>query len=99
MIGFDASTLRSFVFSVLIFVSKLMFLFVQYPLWCFLRYVGFIFKSIIGFYPNKFFKFVPKFLLQPIIILMEWSLKNPIVDKNDSSAYELIIVAEKNVTS
>tara|TARA_B100000519_G_C14253812_1_gene443941 strand:- start:1424 stop:2269 length:846 start_codon:yes stop_codon:yes gene_type:complete len=62
-------------------------------------FIGFIFKSIIGFYPNKLFKIVPKFLLQPIIILMEWALKNPIVDKNDSSAYELIIVAEKNVTS
>jgi len=62
-------------------------------------FIGFIFKSITGFYPNKLFKIVPKFLLQPIIILMEWALKNPIVDKNDSSAYELIIVAEKNVTS
>ena len=30
---------------------------------------------------------------------MKWALKNPIVDKNDPSAYELVIVAEKIVTS
>ena len=64
-----------------------------------LAFIVFIFKSIIGFYPSNLFKFVPKFLLQPIILLMKWALKNPIVDKNDSSAYELIIVAEKIVTS
>jgi hypothetical protein len=55
---------------------------------------GFIFKTMFGIYPNRILQWVPELFLLPILKILEWALKNPIVSSDDPMVYEFVIIAE-----
>lgn len=55
---------------------------------------GFLFKKVFGFYPNRLFRIFPRSFLSPGIRLLQWALASPLVEVNDPSGYEYMVVAK-----
>jgi SAM-dependent methyltransferase len=57
-------------------------------------FLAFLAKKATGFYPNRLLRYLPPPLLSPFSALIRWSLSTPVVEPDDRSAYEYMIVAE-----